>query len=107
MTERDFQRAVTETADWLGWKVFHPSPTPANYGSGTVWMTAGSHGFPDLVLAHKKHGVLFVELKTDSGRLSTLQMQWLHTLVDGGAEAYVWRPSMMPQIVERLKGGRP
>jgi hypothetical protein len=36
--------------------------------------------------------VVFVELKSDRGRLSVEQQDWLHALGDAGAECHVWDP---------------
>jgi hypothetical protein len=67
-------------------------------------MTAitGHIGFPDLVLAHQTRGVLFVELKTSTGRLSTPQKEWRDTLQAAGGEWRLWRPEDLPFIVRRL-----
>ena len=47
-------------------------------------------------------GVLFVELKTDTGRLSHDQQHWLDELHDGGSECHVWRPRKLSMIQKRL-----
>lgn len=48
-------------------------------------------GFPDLVIAGPG-GVLFRELKKQSGRVTKDQREWLSTLTTAGADAAVWRP---------------
>ncbi len=89
--ESQLQAAIVELAKHLGWMVFHPMPVQNQAGR---WRTAlqGDKGFPDLVLAHKTHGVIFVELKSTIGRLSEFQEKWIDTLKKGGATVYVWRP---------------
>jgi hypothetical protein len=69
-----------------------------------VWKTPlqGHAGFPDLVLAHNTRGVLFAELKSDIGRVSTLQKAWHETLSAAGAEVHVWRPKDLQDISTRL-----
>ena len=61
-----------------------------------AWRTAvaaDGAGFPDLVLA-KPGRLLFVELKSENGRLSQEQARWLAALgLTERAEVKVWRPS--------------
>lgn len=102
MTEAEFQAKVTEMARWCGWLVYHPERAQIR----GAWVTPGSNGFPDLVLAHPKRGVVFAELKTETGRVSDDQIRWLHALSDAGVEAYVWRPGDWNRIVERLDHAR-
>jgi len=106
INERQFQAAIIELAKWQGWKVFHP--LPAQNGRGQ-WRTAqaGDIGFPDLVLAHPKRGVIFAELKTAIGKLSDTQQNWLATLKQAGAEVYVWRPADIEQIKAVLQENKP
>lgn len=99
MNEQQFQRKIIDTAKWLGWLVYHPEKAQIRGN----WLTAGSHGFPDLVLVHPKRGVIFAELKTEVGRVSEEQMRWLHALSDAGGEAYVWRPGDWNRILKRLE----
>ena len=89
MTERDWQRLVIDMATHNGWLVAHfrSALTP------TGWRTpvAGDGaGFPDLVLVRDR--VLFVELKTDRGRVRPEQEWWGDALARAGAEYHVWRP---------------
>lgn len=104
-TEAQFQAAVIECAHWAGWLVHHTRPARTLSGH---WSTPvqGNVGFPDLVLAHPTRGTIFVELKTLVGRVTQHQQLWIDTLLDGGAEAYIWRPSDWPTIRERLTGYR-
>jgi len=47
--------------------------------------------------------VKFVELKTNSGRLSLSQRHWLSVLQRAsGVEVYVWRPNMEAEIKKIL-----
>lgn len=101
MSEAEFQSQVIEIARMYGWKVSHFRPAQIRPGR---WATPiqGDAGFPDLVLAHPTRGVLFAELKKEKGRLSAGQVAWIRTLIAGGAEAYVWYPSDLPEITSRL-----
>jgi hypothetical protein len=104
ISERAFQETVLQLAMMTGWKVNHQ--LPAQNAAGR-WRTAtqGHAGFPDLVLAHPTRGVIFAELKSAIGRVSETQRAWLDTLEQAGAEAYVWRPTDMPYIQQRLMKG--
>jgi len=106
VSEAAFQQVVIDVARWHGWKVFHPLPAQNARGR---WRTAqaGDTGFPDLVLAHPKRGVIFAELKSAIGKLSDRQQAWLDTLRQAGAEVYVWRPADIEQIKTILKESRP
>lgn len=108
MTEDDFLATVLDLASWAGWRRFHPRP--AQYQSGR-WAThySGDQGFPDLVLVHPRHGCIFAELKSDTGRPTAAQEMWIQDLRHAGAEVYLWRPSDLEQIKDRLRfprGGR-
>lgn len=104
--ESQLQAAIIELAKWEGWLVFHPMPVQNQAGR---WRTAlqGDKGFPDLVLAHKERGIIFVELKSSIGRISDDQQLWIDTLRRAGAEVYVWRPIDIAQARIILKEGAP
>jgi hypothetical protein len=107
MTESEFQSAVIEVARLRGWLVMHQRPAQIRPGR---WATAiqGDAGFPDLVLARPKPGeLIFAELKREKGRVSVMQKVWLRTLAAAGAEAYLWYPSDMPEIITRLSRSVP
>lgn len=99
-TEAEFQRAVCEALTILNWRWCHFRPARSKRG----WRTAisGHAGFPDLV-AVRRDRVLFVELKSERGRLSEAQVEWLEKLTAAGFEAAVWRPSDWPAIEEVLR----
>ena len=103
MKEADFQRQVITLASLYGWRFFHPTP---GFGRGH-WATqqlASGPGFPDLVLVGD--GVIFAELKNETGKLSDSQHGWGESLQDAGAEYYVWRPADLDAIATRLKRWR-
>ena len=99
MTETQWQAQIITAAELLGWSVYHVTNVRRRLRSRT------SVGFPDLVLAHPDHGLLFRELKTEDGRLSTGQATWLGLLDRTGADAAVWRPSDWPEVERTLRGG--
>jgi hypothetical protein len=102
MTEAEFQTQVIEIARYRGWMVMHQRPAQIRTGR---WITAvqGDAGFPDLVLARPVAGdLIFAELKKEGGRVSALQKAWIRTLSLTGAEAYIWYPSDLTEIITRL-----
>ena len=90
MTEKVFQSKVVAIANKLGWSVYH-----------TYDSRRSEPGYPDLTLVRER--VIFAELKTDAGKLSSAQSLWVSLLKKANAEVYVWRPSHMSQIVKTLQ----
>ena len=90
LAEAQWQRQVTDLAELLGWTWAHFRPARTEQGWRTPVSGPGGAGFPDLVLWRER--VIFVELKSDRGRMSAEQdAVWLG-LTNAGAEAYVWAP---------------
>lgn len=79
MKERQWQAIVMQTARALGWRVYHTHDS-----RGSV------PGYPDLTLVRER--IVFAELKTDTGRVSPAQKEWLAALEAAGVECYLWRP---------------
>jgi VRR-NUC domain len=98
--EKDFQKAVTDALNALGWRWYHSRPAQTSKG----WRTAlsGDAGYPDIT-AVRRDRILFIELKAQNGRLSEEQGVWLADLGAAGAEAFCWRPSDWPAIEEMLR----
>lgn len=90
-TEREFQRQIVRLAKILGWLVYHP------------WLSVHStSGFPDLVLVRPPR-VIFAEIKTAGGKITTHQVAWLRLLGEcPQVEAYLWRPDDWDTIVDKL-----
>ena len=81
-TEAQFQAAVIELATRAGWLTHH------EYDS-----RRSTPGYPDLVLVRAPR-VLFIELKTQRGRVRPEQRAWLETLLNcPGVEVALWRPA--------------
>ena len=92
LTESELQQKIIDRATALGWLVYH-----------TYDSRRSSAGFPDLVLARKGR-VLFVEVKSEKGRLTKDQAKWLRELgiSSQSHEVDVWRPSDMAGIEKAL-----
>lgn len=93
INETEFQKQITDLCDWLGLRWHHE-----------VDSRKSKRGFPDLCIVGSR--LIFVELKAESGRLSKDQREWIVALIAAGVEAYVWRPSDLPEATEVLKGLR-
>lgn len=98
-SERQFQAAVMEYARLQGWRLAHFHDSRRQVG-GQLVGDADAAGFPDLVLARER--LLIRELKTDRGRLTPQQMEWLSALDRAGVDADVWRPSEWHRITREL-----
>jgi hypothetical protein len=86
ISERAFMQAVMDYARLLGWRVYHVHDSRRS-----------EPGFPDLCLVG--HGrVIFAELKTERGRLTDAQRDWLRELEEAGVAAFVWKPSSWAHI---------
>jgi hypothetical protein len=85
-------QAVIDLARWYQWLCYH-----------THNSRRSEPGFTDLVMV-RPPSVLFVELKTTTGRLTPAQREWIEALgCCPGIEAHVWRPSQWNEIVSRLQ----
>ena len=92
MKEADFQAAVIELAEVLGWRVYH-----------THNSRRSQPGFPDLTMV-RDGNLIFAELKTTSRRPTPDQMSWLNDLgIVPGLVVFIWRPSDWPDIEWALK----
>jgi len=98
ISEAAFMAQVKALAFTYGWMTHHSQPSLTRTGR---YITTGAAGFPDLVLAHSERGFLLCELKTDTGRISTQQIEWLREC-DPYVECYIWRPRDLPEIQARL-----
>ena len=101
MTENEFKDIIISVAKRYGWLIHHDLPAQSSRGH---WAThvQGDTGFPDLVLLSPKGVLVFAELKTDIGRLSKQQDQWLDRLDLSACIVQVWRPNQMPTIIKFL-----
>lgn len=92
LTERQFQRQVLDLAKLCGYRAYHTHDSRRS-----------QPGFPDIVLVNpKRRHTLFVELKTDVGRVTAAQQAWIDDLQRAGANVHLWRPTDWPSIVEIL-----
>ena len=89
--ESGFQQTLKEYAKLRGWLYYH------TYNS-----QRSDPGFPDTVLVRGDR-LIFIELKTLKGRVSSAQQIWIDRLSKTYAEVWVFRPSDWKLIEEVLK----
>lgn len=115
LTEAAWQQQVEGLLDFYEWRHYHTHDSRRS-----------APGFPDLV-AVRGPELLFVELKTDTGKLRPAQRAWIGALevvaeavritVEDAypgdelaeaphVEAHVWRPADFDAIHDRLARGR-
>lgn len=91
MSEAELQNRILDLCDWLGVLAFHDNDSRRN-----------RKGFLDLVLAGHR-GTIFAELKSEKGKPTKEQIEWMDRLRESGEEVYLWRPSDWEEIVGCLK----
>jgi hypothetical protein len=100
MTEAEFQRLVVGIAEWHQWVVDHTPPMRS--AKGAIF-TGGLSGKTDLVLySLNGKGIIYAELKNETGRILPSQVVFRNLILKNGGEYYLWRPSDLPAIKERL-----
>ncbi|WP_327375830.1 VRR-NUC domain-containing protein [Streptomyces sp. NBC_01216] len=92
-SEEQWRRKVREIAARYGWRLqYH-----------TADSRRSDAGWPDEVFGHLgQRRTLFVEFKTDTGRLRPAQREWLAHLADSGFEVAVWRPRDLHSVLRVL-----
>jgi hypothetical protein len=89
LTEKEWQRQVVELARLCGYLVYH-----------THLSKNSQPGFPDLTCVRDR--VVFLELKTEMGKLSEAQAGWIDALTKAGALVMVARPSDLQAVADLL-----
>jgi hypothetical protein len=93
MTEKEWSAQFKQLFELYGWKGYHP-----------YLSIHSERGWPDwslINLAQKR--VIFVELKTEKGKLSESQIRWQGYLASCGQEWYCLRPSDIDKAIEILQ----
>ena len=97
--EKTFMAAIIKLAKQHGYEAYH-----------THNSRKSDPGFPDLVLCRPRSAtslgrLIFAELKSSTGKLTTGQHRWLsvleHSLPD--VEVYCWRPRDYPALASILR----
>ena len=92
ISEKEFLGMVVQVALLFGWKVYH------------TWNSIHSAvGYFDLVMVRGTR-IIFAELKTEKGKMTTAQEMWAEVVkATGKCEVYLWRPSQWDELVEILR----
>jgi hypothetical protein len=95
MAEHVWQAAVMRLLKDAGYLAFHVHDSRRS-----------PSGWPDVAAIKPTGGTLYLcELKTDTGQLTAAQAAWLEALGQcTGVVAEIWRPAMLQEICERLRG---
>lgn len=126
-TEKAWQAQVLDAARSLGWTAWHFHDSRRQVERDGQKFLVGDNdakGFPDLVLAHPRWGIAFVELKTDKtdSKVRPDQLVALRAIAAGIAASvlgetaaagagrlivHVWRPrDLAPVVLPALNGRR-
>lgn len=104
ISERRFQGQVVRLAEMLGWRVWHDNATNAPRACvvcrAPQAVVRNAAGLPDLILIRRPR-VVWVELKSQRGKLTDDQWRYLEELKASRQEAYCWRPSDW-RTIERI-----
>jgi hypothetical protein len=92
MTEDELLQAITEAATYLGWRWFH-------IRRSDLAQQQGHSGFPDVVLA-KEGRVIFLELKSRTGRLRPDQHAWAEAIGEQWTAAW---PDNLDDVLTMLR----
>lgn len=102
-TEDELLVAITDALSFFGWRWSHVRRSDRA-------ITMGHQGVLDITAARYPR-VLFIELKSETGQLTTEQMAWVLAIAGqnpaerqpGHPEIYVWRPSDLDRALAILK----
>ena len=92
--ESDWQKTVERIARFNGWMVYHAPDNKPDSRGRVQNITAG---FPDLVLV-KNGTLIFAELKSETGKTSVEQNNWLTAISACKVLTFVWRPSNIDEV---------
>lgn len=104
LSEKDLQKAIIARAKLLGWRVgFFPRIQDV-HGTWRTPVGADGKGFPDLLCVRDR--VLAMEVKSDGGRITPEQDEWLSAFRMAGVEAHVvnramWEDGRIDAILRR------
>jgi hypothetical protein len=80
VSEKEWAAQVCELATATGWQRYH-----------TYRSERSAPGWPDEALVRER--LVLLELKSETGKLSPAQREWIGWLLGAGVEVYVARPS--------------
>jgi hypothetical protein len=112
MSEQELEDCICDFLDTFGIWYHHDRPARTgrqDHRGRAVWRNhfRGPKGIPDLLIVGNDR-VIWAELKTQKGRPTPDQTEWLERLKRAGQEVYVWRPvdwlnGSVPEILAGLR----
>lgn len=90
LTEKEWMAQGVSLAKQMGWKRYH-----------TYRSDRSEPGWPDDALVRER--LILVEWKTEKGKLSDAQKDWIRALLNAQVEVYVCRPRHLEQLAEVLR----
>lgn len=102
ISEKDFQKTVIDMAHLFGWRVAHFRPAMTKRGRWVTPVQADGAGFPDLIMI-RRNVILAVELKSERGKVSVKQQEWIDAFEKAGVETFTWKPEHFSAIEEILR----
>ncbi len=93
MRESEFMQTIEDLARKCGWSMIYHTHDSRH----------SAKGFPDLCIARAPR-LIFAELKTEDGKLTPEQAEWLRVLAGCGCECYCWRPGEWSEIESVITG---
>lgn len=100
--EREFQRALWAFAEQHGWKCYYQT-RPARQLKDGSWRGLAPGGWPD-VIAVRDGQLLALELKSEAGRATPAQQEWVDSLNRvAGISAGIFRPRDAKTLMELLR----
>jgi len=105
--EDDLINRLIEVGHLNGWVCAHFRPAMMKDGSWRTAVSGDGKGFPDLVFARENdpshfNDVLFVETKSETGKLTMDQTMWKMLLEKTLTEYWLVRPSTEEAFIKRL-----
>ena len=103
LSEAEFQKQIITLFHLFGWKVAHFRKARIRVKGVETYRTpvgADGAGWPDILAVRGGH-IIAAELKSEQGKLTKEQYDWLEALGRTGIEVYIWRPSDY-EAIEKL-----
>lgn len=101
ISERELAATVEAALELYNWLWTHYTFSPNRSGNGFRTHLRGHAGMPDYV-ACRNGRLLFVELKSQRGRLSAAQRVWRSELQKTSAEYHLVHPSDLDHFLKRI-----
>ena len=102
ISEAAFLNQVLDLLRLYGYRTLHLRPALTRSGRWATHIQGDGVGWPD-VYAVRGHRAVALELKSEKGKPTEAQLDWLAALGHAGVEAHVVRPSQWDWLVGWLR----